>query len=95
MPEFILEPAIIFPPGIVASRTYNSAGTHARLCVLNMTDRSYIIKKGTKGGGATSASSVLSVDPSKRRLAKDGRRQSQYLFALSVYLLRETVGFLS
>lgn len=60
-----------------------------------MTDRSYIIKKGTKvGGGATSASSVLSVDPFMRRLAKGGRGQSQYLFASSVYLLRETEGFL-
>lgn len=33
MPDFILEPASIFPHGIVASKTYNSAGTHARLCV--------------------------------------------------------------
>lgn len=31
--DFILEPASIFPPGIVASRTCNSAGNRARLCV--------------------------------------------------------------
>ena len=31
MPDFILEPASIFPPSIVASRTYNAAGKRAKL----------------------------------------------------------------
>lgn len=71
MPDFILEQASICSPGIVASRTNNPAGTHmhARLCVLNMTDLSYIIKKGTKVGEVISASSVQSVDPVVRRMA--------------------------
>lgn len=42
---------------------------HARLCVLNMTDLNYIIKKGTKVGEVISASSVQSVDPVVRRMA--------------------------
>lgn len=42
---------------------------HARLYVLNMTDLSYIIKKGTKVGEVISASSVQSVDHVVRRMA--------------------------
>lgn len=45
--RLILEPARIFPSGIVASRTCNSAGTHSGLSGLNMTDRSYIVLGGT------------------------------------------------
>ena len=58
MPEFMLEPASIFPPGIVASRTYNTAGNRAKLCILNMTDRSHIVKTGTKVGKAVPADVV-------------------------------------
>jgi predicted aspartyl protease len=43
MPSFIIEPTN-FPSGIIASRIYSAVGNVGKLCVMNMTDRSNIIK---------------------------------------------------
>lgn len=82
MPEFILEPTSIFPPGIVASRTYNAAGNKGKLCILNLTDRSHIIKTGTKVGEATPAVSVESTDPTVRRMSVGGENSHQHIAPL-------------
>lgn len=96
MPDFILEQASICSPDIVASRINNSAGTHvhARLCVMNMADLRYIIKKGTKVGEVMSASSVQSDDPVVRRMAV-GRKDNAIIFLPRVFTwsMRHAVGF--
>jgi hypothetical protein len=50
IPEFMLELISIFLHGRLASLTYNTTGKRGRLCVLNLTDRSYTIKTVTKVG---------------------------------------------
>ncbi|XP_061180635.1 uncharacterized protein LOC133189248 [Saccostrea echinata] len=82
MPEFMLEPASIFPPGIVASRTYNAAGNKAKLRILNLTDRSHIIKTGTKVGEAVPAMSVKSTEPTVRRVSAEGETSYKHIAPL-------------
>lgn len=43
MSNFIIEPVNVYPMD-VASRTYNASENKGKLCVMNMTDRSYIVK---------------------------------------------------
>ena len=68
MPDFIIEPVSVFPSGIVASRTYNISGKVGKLCVMNLTDRSHIIKTGSVVGEATAAHAIREGEPSLRRV---------------------------
>ncbi|XP_062570205.1 uncharacterized protein LOC134232256 [Saccostrea cucullata] len=82
MPEFMLEPASIFPPGIVASRTYNAAGKRAKLCILNLTDRSHIVTTGTKVGKAVPADLVNDTKPTVRRITFEGDKTYDHIAPL-------------
>lgn len=82
MSDFIIEPANVFPLGIVASRTNNASGNKGKLCVMNMTDRSHIVKTGSVVGKATAACSVKNSDASVRRVSTEGQKDCEHVSSL-------------
>jgi hypothetical protein len=56
--DFIVEPVMNFPSGVVVSRAFNSAGKSGRLCILNLSGNSCVFKKGKLLGTAVPADEV-------------------------------------
>lgn len=82
MPDFIIEPANVFPMGIVASRTYNASGIRGKLCVIIMTDRSHIVKTGSVVGKATAACAVKNSEASVRMVSTEGQKDYEHVSSL-------------
>uniref|UniRef100_A0A8W8MKS2 C2H2-type domain-containing protein n=1 Tax=Magallana gigas TaxID=29159 RepID=A0A8W8MKS2_MAGGI len=74
MSDFIIEPANVFPLGIVASRTYNNSGNKGKLCVINMTDRGHFVKTGSVVGIVTAACAVKNSEASVLGCQQKGKR---------------------
>ena len=90
MSDFIIEPANVFPLGIVASRTYNNSGNKGKLCVINMTDRGHFVKTGSVVGIVTAACAVKNSEASVRRVSTEGQKDCEHVSSL-IRDLKETL----
>lgn len=77
--------------GVVASRTYNASGNKGKLCVMNMTDCSHIVKTGKVVEKATAACAVKNSEASVHRVSTEGQKDCEDVCSFLRYLKKNAL----